>query len=144
MAGYSSIRRVLLTAVLCVSWNVTTAHCAFAAAIATLPHAVQNEPDECPMHATQKQQPEPAKKNGCDDLLCCKNLPAAKPGAPTFASKAQPAMEAVARLGGNVRQLPASFEPQQFPALDTGPARPNILIDLKRSIPANAPPLSLV
>jgi len=141
----TSVRRALLTAVLCVSWNVTTTHCAFAAATAAAP-AIQADPDECPMHAAQKQAPQPAKKKGCGDLLCCKSLPAAKPAAPTFASKAPPAIEAAKNLWGDIEKLIPSPASEQLLTLDTGPPRPNILTEviLRRSIPAHAPPSPLI
>ena len=144
MGDSTRMRRVLLTALLCVSWNVTTTHCAFVAATAAPIPKIQADPDECPMHAAPKQAPKPQQKKGCGDLLCCKSLPAGKPAAPTFANKAPPAVEAIENLWRDVDGLSASFASQPPATLDTGPPPPNILTDLKRSIPAHAPPLSLV
>src|SRR4051812_45263694 len=86
------IWRASLTAILAVSWNVTTTHCALAAAATAMPRVEQPQTDECPMHAASKQAPSPAKKKNCGDVPCCKNLPAAKPsatmpwGKPSFGS----------------------------------------------------------
>jgi hypothetical protein len=143
MAGWTAFARGLLTMVLLASWNVTTTHCALAAAITPAsPPVKEDAADKCPMHASKKPAPEPRKKKGCADLPCCKTLPA------TPAAK----LVAVARSAENVARVdyihdgPDQLELQclrkPLPALDTGPPRPNKFTEVifQRSIPAHAPP----
>src|SRR5689334_25131062 len=83
MSWYAALARALVTIALLASWNITTTHCAFAAAVnPATPAAGHPDADECPMHAAKKSPPPPQRKKGCADLPCCKTLPA------TIAAKA--------------------------------------------------------
>src|SRR5437764_12598919 len=77
MRGLATLARGLVTMILVASWNITTTHCAFAAAVTPGSPAVEQQAaDECPMHATKKPEPERQKNKGCPGLPCCKMLPA--------------------------------------------------------------------
>jgi len=145
MSDFGSIGRTLLTVIVAFSWNVTTTHCAFAAATAPpMAPAAGAEAEDCPMHPPKQTTPEPQKKKGCADLLCCKNLPAAKPVIPHFALKLATVALPVDYLSGDSLPLNVELVHAVRPELDTGPPAGSSLIEivLQRSIPAHAPPHS--
>src|SRR5436305_1134854 len=90
MVGLQVLGRASLSLCITVSWLLTSTHCVFAA-LADPPAVVsqpQQDVQECPMHARSKPAPQRNKtKNGCTELPCCKNLPAAKPNGSTSAIK---------------------------------------------------------
>jgi hypothetical protein len=143
MHGLATVARGLVTMILLASWNITTTHCAFAAAIRPASPAIEHPAaDECPMHATKMPAPEPQKKKGCPDLPCCKMLPA-RVAAKVVGIGKWP--KTLARVD-YICRTPCRFElvsvRKQLSALDTGPPRPNKVTEVifQRSIPAHAPP----
>jgi len=144
MRWFGPINRALLTLLLVMSWLVTTSHCSLAAATSAPATSAAEEAGECPMHSSKSaQQPAPTKKNGCADLFCCKNLPAAKPLPGVFVSK-PPIISVFVDRSNHHDQLDLKFPIKQAPVLDTGPPSPDNFIELvlQRSIPAHAPPVS--
>jgi hypothetical protein len=143
MVRCSALARALITIVLLASWNITTTHCAFAAATTRATASVSPAThDECPMHSSKAPaKPAPQKKKGCADLPCCKNLPAAKPLAGISVCKPPVVLAAVHHIAG-VEQLASSHARQPALLLDTGPPAPDNFVEvvLQRSIPAHAPP----
>src|SRR4051812_17082531 len=146
MSRYAAIPQVVLTTLLFASWNVATTHCALSAAIApaSAPATAANtDPDECPMHAASKKAaPAPAKKKGCDDLPCCKTLPAAA-AKTVIASKAPTVGAFINYISTDSEWSDRRLFAIESVALDTGPPEPSALIKivLQRSIPAHAPPI---
>jgi len=135
--------RILMSAIIALAWNVTTTHCAFAAATASVTPASSEDANECPMHAAKKT-PKPEKKKGCADVPCCKNLPAAKPVSPVFACKLMPVLSIGDYLSSTPPQLELAPPVSHTEKLDTGPPSFDSFTELvlRRSIPAHAPPRS--
>src|ERR1041384_5608448 len=88
MTGRCVIWRAILTLLVSVSWLLTSTHCVFAAVAEPPSPQAKQDVQGCPMHAKPAPQPPNQKKNnGCAELPCCKNLPAAKPNASTSVAK---------------------------------------------------------
>ena len=143
MTWHATLARGLVTIVLLASWNITTTHCAFAAAITPATPAVeQPDADECPMHPTKKPAPEPQKKNDCPGLPCCKMLPATPAAKVVVVGKSQENVAPVDYISDGPAQLDLQCLRDRPAAVDTGPPRPNKLTEVifQRSAPAHAPP----
>lgn len=96
------------------------------------------------MHSSKRPQPpNNQKKNGCADLFCCKNLPAAKPLPGLFVSKPPINLVFVDWLSHR-HQLELRFPPKPMRVLETGPPVQDNFTELvlQRSIPAHGPPIS--
>jgi len=140
---YSLPIRVPIVAIALLSWGLTTTHCAFAAVTTALTEASSptDDQDTCPMHAAQKPA-QPKKKSGCNDLPCCKNLPASKPAPAACVFKPNISLGNIDYLSANVSFLIAEHAQPPLP-LETGPPVSNFIeIVLQRSIPAHAPPVA--
>ena len=150
VSRYSAICRALITVVMITSWSVTTTHCAFAAAATaisaqTTPPA--NVQDECPMHAAKRAQaPQPEKKGGCHDVLCCKNLPAAKANTCAFVAKSLTSSQRTVDWPNQYKPLRPIRSTVLSRFLDTGPPGIDQFTELvlQRSIPAHAPPTLVI
>src|SRR5438105_14374759 len=126
MRGLATLARGLVTMILVASWNITTTHCAFAAAVTPGSPAVEQQAaDECPMHATKKPAPEPQKKKGCPDLPCCKMLPARVAAKVVGIGKWPENLARVDYICRTPYRLELLSVRKQLSALDTGPPRPN-------------------
>ena len=148
MVGYPLPIRAAVVAIALVSWNLTTTHCAFSAVTTATNESSSagDEQDICPMHAPQEPTaPQPAKKGGCDDLPCCKNLPASKPAPATCVFKPIISLSDVDYLSANLSFLTPERAQPPLP-LETGPpvAINFAELVLQRSIPAHAPPVRVI
>jgi hypothetical protein len=145
MGRYAAFTRGLITAVLLASWNITTTHCAFAAAVTPVTPQVQEDAaDECPMHASKKPAPEPQKKNGCPDLPCCRTLPATLAAKMVAVAKSPESVAKIDYRSNDGDQVKLQAVSKRVDALDTGPPRPNKFTEVifQRSVPAHGPPAS--
>ena len=143
MSWHAALARWLVTIVLLASWNITTTHCAFAAAITlAIPAVEQLDADECPMHATKKPAPEPQKKKDCPGLPCCKMLPATPAAKVVAVGKSPEKIAPVDYICDGPAQLQLQYVRDRPAAIDTGPPPPNKVTEVifQRSIPAHAPP----
>ena len=146
---YPLILRGLITAIVMLSWSISTSHCALVAATATIITQSAVAPDSesgCPMHAKKAAAPQPEKKGGCRELPCCKNLPAAKPANSQWNYKPLVWLEPAFYLPVALDLLAPKARPIVRLRLDTGPPGPDKFLELtlQRSIPAHGPPLRLI
>jgi hypothetical protein len=143
------IPRLFLVALTTVAWFVATAHCSFAAAVnATFSQVTNNEdmPEGCPMHAkAKKSAPHSPKKDGCGDLPCCKNLPAAAATGMKFFCKPVCVPAPVNAFLFSLDSLDLTRSKKPLFILDTGPPVAQSFTEsvLQRSILAHAPPAAL-